>query len=122
MELCEKKYKVIDLINCVDNNIEYFDKSDKNSQTKIKSSLLSFKSSLENCSRFIEEIKSFAGEYDFDEETRGNGFWSFVDIFESAVKKTTKINKELITNREKILFRADSYAKYESPMTDYLKN
>lgn len=101
---------VNELITAIDNNIDYFDKTEK-FQT-LKTNLLNLKNSFGKCAKSVAIIEGFAHEYDFDDETSGNGYRSFVNIFESADKKTTKISKRLITNRSSFLFRADNYAKY----------
>lgn len=100
---------VDEIIQSINNNIEYFDKINKNQ--KLLSVLSELRNSVENCSILVEEIENFAPEYDFDEVTSGNGYRSFVNIFGSAIKKTSKVCRRLISNREQILFRADNYAK-----------
>jgi Hormone-sensitive lipase (HSL) N-terminus len=98
------------LVQAIDNNIEHFDKNSKFND--LKSKLSDLRRNVENCSKRIVEIESFASDYDFDESSPGNGHRSFVDIFHSAVEKTSQICKQLITNRSKILFRSGYYAKY----------
>lgn len=99
-----------DIINSLTNSIDHFDKTNKHST--LISSLRSLRSSVEKCSKFIFSIRSFAYEYDFDESTPGNGYRSFIHIYDSAIRETAKICKQLIAAREKIFFRADYYAKY----------
>lgn len=98
------------LTQAIDNNLDYFDKNVK--FIDLREKLSEFRVNVEKCSKKVEEIESFAGDYDFDSETPGNGYRSFVSTFESAVAKTTKICHRLIRNRGKILFRADNYAEY----------
>lgn len=100
---------VEELMRSIDNNIEYFDKVNKNE--RLASILFELKHSVETCALSVEEIEKFAPEYDFDERTSGNGYRSFVNIFESAVRKTSKVCRRLISNRRKILFRVDNYAE-----------
>lgn len=107
-KVCEK---VDMLLKQLDNNIEFFDKNAK--YPTLSLGLRNLKNFVTKCARSVEEIKIFATEYDFNDETSGNGYHSFVDIFDSAVKKTTKVCQQLISSREKILFRADNYAKYK---------
>lgn len=98
------------LAQAIINSVEHFDKTQK--FTELAKKLQDLKKSLEKCDEKIVEIESFAGDYDFDHDTPGNGYRSFVDVFNSAIKKTLKLCEQLITNRGKILFRADYYAKY----------
>lgn len=97
------------LIDLIDNNVDFFDKTNKT----LKSNLLQLKNAFEKCSRTVEEIETFASEYDFDEKTPGNGYRSFLDITGSAVKKSAKVCSQLIRARESIFFRPDNYAKYK---------
>lgn len=99
------------LIQAIDNSIEFFDVHTK--CHVLKTNLQNLKTNVENCEKIVVEIESFASDYDFDNETPGNGYRSFIDVFKSAVKKTTKICNQLIKNREKILFREIYYTKYD---------
>lgn len=112
MEVVEEiKVKPFDLlIQAIDENFEHFYEAKKFNALKFK--LKKLKKSLENCDEKIVEIESFASDYDFDHETPGNGYRSYVDVYNSAIKKSLKLCEQLITSREKILFRADYYAKY----------
>lgn len=98
------------LIQVIDKNFDYFYEAKKFNALKFK--LKKLKKSLENCDAQIVQIESFASDYDFDHETPGNGYRSYVDVYNSAIKKSLKLCEQLITSREKILFRADYYAKY----------
>lgn len=100
---------VDELMRSIDNNIEHFEKINKHE--KLKSILLELKYSVEKCALTVAEIENFAPEYDFDEDTSGNGYRSFVNMFDSAVRKSAKVCRKLITKRGKILFRADNYVK-----------
>lgn len=59
----------------------------------------------------LDEIKGFAGEYDLDEKTPGNGYWSFVFILDSAVECILKISKHVQKKRKNIFFRKSFYEK-----------
>jgi len=101
--------EIADLIQAVDNNSEYFDNVKKCQILNL--SLSQLKLEIEKCVKAALEIKRFAHEYDFDEETSGNGYWSFLNMTESAIRKTSKVCKQLIKNRTNLLFSADNYAK-----------
>lgn len=109
---------VIELIQLIDNSLAYFDNERKS--PKLILNLRRFKFTVEKCLKFVEEIEKFAHEYDFDEETCGNGFRSFIDIFDAAVQRALRICRKLIISRKKIIFRADQYNKYIDDV-DYFK-
>ncbi|CRL00605.1 CLUMA_CG013865, isoform A [Clunio marinus] len=98
-----------DAINYFNNNVKH--------QT-LKFCLNNLQNSVKKCTKLVEEIATFAHEYDFDEATQGNGYRSFLNVFSSAVRKTTKISQQLIRERENILFRADNYANDLSEWND----
>lgn len=100
---------VFELIQSIDNSVRYFDKETKSQQLIVN--LRRLEASVERCFKFIEEIDNFAHEYDFDKETIGNGYRSFVDIFDSAVQRALEVGKKLIVDREKFFFRAGGYSK-----------
>ena len=97
------------LFEIINDNIKYFAEVEKCQD--LNTSLNNFKKSLEECARNVKEIESFASLYDYSPEVPGNGFRSFIDIIESAIKKSPKICTLVIRNRGKILFRSDYYAK-----------
>lgn len=43
------------------------------------------------CQRVTKEIESFAGRYDFDQQTPYNGYRSFLSIFDSFVVQANKV-------------------------------
>lgn len=90
-------------------SITYFDENEKHKVLCL--SLKNLKISFSKCALSAEEIRNFAPEYDFNVETPGNGYRSFVDIFDAAVIKVAKICERLIRNREKFVFRVDKFAK-----------
>lgn len=95
--------KISELINVVNDNLEFF-KNDKSGQIFCES----FRSLLEIVTQIIpiiENIESFASEYDFDEKTPGNGYRSFVYLVESAVRRVLKICEHVRNKRENIFFR-----------------
>jgi hormone-sensitive lipase len=59
----------------------------------------------------VEQIKAFAPLYDFDEKTPGNGYRSFVFVYDSALEKTLQLSKEIKVKRGSIFFRSRHYRK-----------
>lgn len=100
---------ITSLIEGIDDNLEFFDKTNKFHTLNL--SLCQLKLATEKCVKGIEEIRGFAFEYDFDDETHGNGFRSFLNISDSAIKKSSKVCQRLIKNRDNCLFSADTHAK-----------
>ena len=110
----EGKYILVqELSNICVSNLDYF----QNDYTLIGSRLLtSFNSLNENLAKsviLIEIIGNFSHEYDFDENTKGNGYESFVHIYHAAVNYSMKIARYIADNRRSLLFRKNLYLKYE---------
>lgn len=104
-----EKSDAVDLINAIDNNIDHFDKSNKFQSLNL--SFCQLKLAIEKCVKASEEIHDFAFKYDFDDQTAGNGFRSFLNIFDSAIKKASKVCSRVTKRRENFIFRADKHAK-----------
>jgi hormone-sensitive lipase len=99
------------LSRSIDNNVEFLNNKHNKSEA-LHLNLLHLKNVFEKCTHFMAEIDKFAGEYDYDELTPGNGYRSFLIIFDAAIRETSIVCDKLIMSRAKLLFRADNYAKY----------
>ncbi|XP_017035697.1 hormone-sensitive lipase [Drosophila kikkawai] len=55
--------------------------------------------------RLVQQIEAFAHEYDFDEETPGNGYRSFVYVTNACISHGVSICKQLSTTRSTLFFR-----------------
>lgn len=110
--LDDEKYEIIDeLIKVSVSNAEFY-KSDQSSVgVKLYLAFTKVKEELRKSVPVIKTIEDFAGIYDFDEKTPGNGYRSFVHIFKSAVIHTEKICKYIHENRASLLFRKGVYMK-----------
>lgn len=93
------------------NNREYFNKDRGSVGTLLCSSFCKIEESLKKSTALLSEVETFAGEYDFDEQTPGNGYRSFIYIFNAAATHTLVISKHIAENRGKLMFRKSVYAK-----------
>jgi hormone-sensitive lipase len=93
------------------NNIDYYKSDESNNGIKIHGAFLGIIDSIDEGRPLIVEIESFYKLYDFDDVTPGNGYRSFIKIFESAINHTLKIVKYVTESRSKILFRKTTYTK-----------
>lgn len=60
----------------------------------------------------VKQVESFAGLYDYDDQTPGNGYWSFVYIYEAALIHTYRVCMDIINKRNSWFFRRNVYVKY----------
>lgn len=100
------------LVEICQNTIRYFE-----SDTKITTNqrfLDAFRKILQQVEiirQYITEFNGFAHEYDFDEQTPGNGYRSIVKITHEYIKHTVKVGKYIAENRSNLLFRKKTYVK-----------
>jgi hypothetical protein len=99
------------LFESIDESVKYFSENGKHQQ--LETQLEKLKSNLENCREKIQEIQSFASEYDIDADTPANGYRSFVDIFASVITETSNICHNINTKKQSLFFRPDHFAEYE---------
>lgn len=101
--MCDK------LIQIAVDNQEYFSKVKNGS---ISCQLFKFLiETVEKVEILVKEIQGFAGSYDLDEQSPGNGYRSFVFVVEKAINKLLQFCENVKDNREKIFYRHSFYEK-----------
>lgn len=93
------------------NNIDYYKSDESMNGLKIHAAFLGIVDCIEEGRPLVEEVESFCQQYDFDDVTPGNGYRSFVKIFDSAISHTLKIVKYITESRSSLLFRKTTYTK-----------
>lgn len=66
---------------------------------------------VDSSEKLSSELESAAREYDFDENTHGNGYWSLNFNLNAALKNVLKICKQMTKKRDKLLFNKKNYVK-----------
>lgn len=108
----DERYSLVEeLIRMSVSNEEFYTRDQSSVGVKLHLNFTKIILTLEKSLPVIKEIESFAGDYDFDEKTPGNGYRSFVYIFKAAVKHTEKICRYIHENRGSLLFRKSVYMK-----------
>jgi hormone-sensitive lipase len=93
------------------NNIDYYSKDESTNGLKLHGAFLGIIDYIDEGRPLVEEIEVFCKEYDFDDITPGNGYRSFIKIFDSAINHTFKIVKYVTESRASLLFRKNTYTK-----------
>lgn len=93
------------------NNIDYYATDESTNGLKLHGAFLGIIDQLEEARPLLENIQSFCKAYDFDEKNPGNGYRSFIKVFDSAINHTSKIVKQVQQNRASLLFRKNNYTK-----------
>lgn len=93
------------------NNIDYFATDESTNGLKLHGAFLGIIDQLEEARPLIGVIESFYKDFDYDENTPGNGYRSFIKVFDAAINHTSKIVKHVTENRASLLFRKNNYTK-----------
>lgn len=99
------------LKSIVCNNIDYYKSDESMNGLKLHGAFLGIIDNLDEAQPLIQEIEFFCKSYDFDATTPGNGYRSFIKIFDCAINHTLKIVKYVTENRSSLLFRKNNYTK-----------
>ena len=88
------------------------DKSDAGVQFSLKFSKIAeyLKKSIE----VVEKIETFSKDYDFDENTPGNGYRGYCYTLNSAVKYLENVCKKIYKSRSSFFFQTSFYLKYHA--------
>lgn len=99
------------LIELCKNNIKYFEDDETESGLRMHGAFVGLIDHIETVKPLVKEVHGFVHEYDFDENTPGNGFRSFLYVVECCIKTTLKLSRYVMENRGSILFRKNVYVK-----------
>lgn len=94
------------------NNSEFFVTDSSENGQRLYISFLAIMDGIELLWPKVKRIESRCAEFDFDEETPGNGYRSFLGIVNLAIEAAIQLNKKVILKRNKVLFRKSVVAKY----------
>jgi Hormone-sensitive lipase (HSL) N-terminus len=107
-----RKYeKASELIKLCAKNAEFYKHDKSFIGTRMCSAFDKLSESLEKSVLVSRKIDSFAQIYDFDAKTPGNGYRSFLHIYDSALDYALKTTQYINDNRGSLLFRKSSYLK-----------
>lgn len=93
------------------NNAEYFAGDITENGQRLYLSFLSIKGKIDDLQPLIEDLEQIVADYDFDENTPGNGYRSFLSVVQSAKEYAVQINKKVCLKRDSVLFRKTNITK-----------
>jgi hormone-sensitive lipase len=99
------------LVQLCNSNRDYFAKDKTENSQKLCANFMKITEVLKSSETIIKRIETFAPDFDFDENTPGNGYRSFIFVFNAALKYTETHCKYIADNRGKFLFRKSVNAK-----------
>lgn len=92
-------------------NLEFFKKGRRKNYQKFCEIIETLIKTVAKIHLIVKEIEGFAPNYDFDKMSPGNGYRSFVDVCDSAIKYSMNISVNIKNSRESIFFRESFYEK-----------
>lgn len=98
-----------ELIEVCRSNRQYFESDDTEMGKRFFEQFESIINHMAVARQYVSEFNGFMHEYDFDEQTPGNGYRSLVSAMHSAINYCLKICKYVAKNRGFLLFRRSVY-------------
>lgn len=92
-------------------NAECFTKDSSENGQRLYISLLSIRDTVEQIWPTVTRLRDVASKYDFDENTPGNGFRSFIGVFDSAINYAIELNKKVAAKKDGLIFIKNFVAK-----------
>lgn len=104
------------------NNIEHYHSCSSSSveDARFYKILCEFLDNLNGVEEGVKVIVPIAPNYDFDENTPGNGYRSFVVVYDCCITQAIRLCRTICMGRESFLFRKEHYLKEVEAMTAVL--
>ncbi|XP_037948822.1 hormone-sensitive lipase-like [Teleopsis dalmanni] len=98
------------LEQCQEQAVFFQDDSTERGQ-RLYAAFVAWQDFIRSANKLVLQIEEFAHKYDFDENTPGNGYRSFVSVTNACVVHGQEICKNLVTARSTVFFRKKFYMK-----------
>ncbi|XP_072153805.1 uncharacterized protein Hsl isoform X2 [Bemisia tabaci] len=99
------------LLGLCENNVSFFENDQSEPGQKLHQSSLQMQECLKVLSPKVEELRTIAPQFDFDENTPYNGYRSFVSTMDMCITYSLKLTRQVSTNRSSYFFRKAHYVK-----------
>lgn len=93
------------------NNSQYFQSHDSETGLRLHGAFLALIDHVESVKPIVDYVRKAAPSYDFDENTPGNGYASFVSVVDACIRHGVKLCKQVCINRDSFFFRASYYMR-----------
>uniref|UniRef100_A0A1A9W7R9 Small subunit processome component 20 homolog n=1 Tax=Glossina brevipalpis TaxID=37001 RepID=A0A1A9W7R9_9MUSC len=103
------KYREL-LLACQE-HIEFFRSENTEKGLRLYAALLAWQDFIILANQLVQEIDAFAHNYDFDENTPGNGYRSFISVTHACVAHGLTLCGNLSSSRGTVFFRKKHYMK-----------
>ncbi|XP_075232649.1 hormone-sensitive lipase isoform X2 [Lycorma delicatula] len=99
------------LKNLCESNADYFKSDTSNIGKNLYSTSLSVINNIVSIKPLVDHFRNTCAAYDFDENTPGNGYRSYVMMVDAFVNYAVKINRQICVNRNSYFFRKGTALK-----------
>lgn len=100
------------LKNLCENNITFFAKDESEYGQRLHKAFQDIIKHINAIGPMVNKINSVAKHYDFDEDTPGNGFRSFLTIVDSSISYSLQVSHKVCLKRDNLLFRKGNMTRY----------
>ncbi|XP_075166336.1 hormone-sensitive lipase [Haematobia irritans] len=104
-----EKYREL-LLVCQEHALHFKEDNTEKGQ-RLQGALVVWQDFIIMADSLTREIEEFASRYDFDANTPGNGYRSFISVVDSCIEYGLSICKNLTSSRSTLFFRKKSYMK-----------
>lgn len=92
-------------------SVEYFMSSNNENSVRIKAALLVILEQLDELLPLYNEIAKFASHFDFDEETPGNGYRSFLSMVDKCIIHSEQVCRQMYDQKDSMFSRTSHHMK-----------
>lgn len=92
-------------------SVEYFSSHQDENSVRIKAALLVILDHLEQLQPLYREIAELAPQFDYDENTPGNGYRSFLMLVDKCIVHTNAICQQMYRQKDHVFFAKGHHMK-----------
>lgn len=93
------------------NNAQFFRQDESENGQRLHAGFLALIDQVDVITPMVDEVRKVAPKFDFDENTPGNGYRSFVAVVDLCVQHGVKLSRLVCDSRESFLFRKSFYMR-----------
>lgn len=93
------------------NNAQFFQQDETENGQRLHAGFLAIIDQVDMIIPMVDEVRNIAPQFDFDEDTPGNGYRSFVSAVDMCVQHGVKLSRLVCDSRDSFLFRKSFYMR-----------
>lgn len=105
VNLDKQKYKINTLKEVCSKNAEHFAKDNSENGQRLFMSFLTMNEVVDQMWPKIVNIETRVDEFDFDKDTPGNGYRSYLLVVQMAIELCINVNERVLQKKDSVLFR-----------------